>query len=157
VAIQVNKIKFYRCSQWSEGSDHGGDIDTANEIASGADQNIFDDVSDAQRVAGSTEYRKIYVRNENDDTWLQVVAWIAQFTPAENDEIAIALGTNSGTVSSEGSGATYVSPDAKDHADALNIGDLAKNAYQAIWIRRKVTAGGDGYSNNSFTLAFESS
>ncbi len=157
MAIDVNSIKFYQCAVWAEGETHGGDIDTGNEIVSGADQNIFDDVSDAERVAGDTEYRKIYIRNENADTWQAVKAWIAAFTPAANDEISIKPGTPAGVRSVEGVAAGYVSPNAKGHADALAIGDLGQNACQAIWIRRVVTAGGYGYSGNTFTLAFESS
>lgn len=157
MAIDIANLKFYRCATWAEGDSHGGDIDTGNEITSGQDQNIFDDVADAERAAGAVEYRKIFVRNENVDTWEGVKAWIAAFTPAANDEIAIKLGTNAGVQSVEGVAAGYVSPNAKDHADVLDIGDLAANAYQAIWIRRTVTAGGSGYSGNTFTIACESS
>ncbi|WP_305064618.1 hypothetical protein [Methanococcoides sp.] len=68
MAIDPALIKWYQCLTWTEGSTHGGDIDTGNEITSGADQNIFDDVSNAQRIAGVTEYRKIFIRNEYADT-----------------------------------------------------------------------------------------
>lgn len=157
MAILMANIKFYQCTVWNEGDTHGGDIDTGSEITSGADQNIFDDVSDAERVAGDTEYRKIYVRNENADTWEAVKAWISQFTLASNDEISIKLGTPSGVQSVEGVAAGYVSPDSKSHADVLSVGDLAQNAYKAIWIKRVVAAAGDGYTDNTFELTFESS
>ena len=157
MAIDADKLKFYRCTTWAEGETHGGDIDLGGEIVSGQAQNIFDDVSEAQRTAGATEYRKIFIRNENTDTWLAVKAWIAQFTPAPNDEISIKPGTDAGVQSVEGVAAGYVSPSSKVHADALAIGDLAQNEYQAIWIRRVVTAGGNGYSDNTFTIACESS
>lgn len=157
MAIDPALIKWYQCTTWAEGSTHGGDIDTVNEITSGADQNIFDDVTNAQRIAGVTEYRKIFIRNENADTWAAVKLWIAQFTDSPDDEISIALGTNAGVQSVEGVGATYVSPDSKVHADVLSVGDLAQNAYKAIWIKRVVTASANGYTNNSFQLAAESS
>lgn len=157
MAIVAANIKWYQCSVWGEGDTHGGDIDTGNEITSGADQNIFDDVTNAERVAGDTEYRKIYIRNENADTWNAVKAWIDTFTVASNDEISIKLGTNAGVQSVEGVAAGYVSPDSKAHADVLSIGNLAQNAYQSIWIKRVVTAAGDGYTANSFKLAAESS
>lgn len=82
-------IKFYQCITWAEGDAHGGDIDVANEITSGADQNIFDDVSDAEREAGDTEYRKIFIKNTNVGTWAAVKAWISQFTLAVDDEVHI--------------------------------------------------------------------
>ena len=156
MAIDPASIKFYQCATWAEGGSHGGDIDTGDEITSGADQNIFDDVSEAERLAGDTEYRKIYIRNENADTWSTVKAWIDTFTPAVNDEITIKLGTPAGIQSVEGVAAGYVSPDSKTHADVLAVGDLAQNAYKAIWIKRVVTAAGKGYTANNFKLAFES-
>ena len=157
MAIEAANIKFYQCTEWAEGDTHGGDIDLGNEITSGADQNIFDDVSNAERVAGDTEYRKIYIRNENVDTWNAVKAWIDTFTAATNDEITIKIGTNSGVQSVEGVAEGYVSPDSKIHADVLSLGNLAQNAYASIWIKRVVSAEGDGYTENSFKLAAESS
>lgn len=157
MAVLAANIKFYQCATWAEGDTHGGDIDTGSEITSGADQNVFDDVTDAERFAGDTEYRKIYIRNENADAWNAVKAWIDTFTPATNDEITVKLGTNAGVQSVEGVAGGYVSPDSKAHGDVLSIGNLAQNAYQSVWIKRVVTAAGDGYTTNNFKLAFESS
>ena len=156
-AISAASIKIYQCTVWTEGSTHGGDIDTGNEITSGVDQNIFDDVSDAERVAGDTEYRKIYIRNENTATWNAVKGWISQFTASSDDEITVKLGTNAGVQSIEGVAAGYVSPSSKSHGDVLSIGNLVQNAYQSIWIKRIVDATSSGYSENNFKLAFESS
>ena len=157
MAIDPALIKFYQCTVWTEGDTHGGDIDVGNEITSGADQNVFDDVSNAERVAGDTEYRKIYIKNTNADTWNAVKLWVDTFTPATNDEITIKLGTNAGVQSVEGVAAGYVSPDAKGHGDVLTVGDLAENAYKPVWIKRIVSAAGSGYTTNNFKLAFESS
>lgn len=157
MAVDPALIKFYQCTVWAEGDAHGGDIDVGNEITSGADQNVFDDVSNAERVAGDTEYRKIFIKNTNVDTWNAVKLWIDTFTPATNDEISIKLGTNAGVKSVEGVAAGYVSPDAKGHGDVLSVGDLAENAYQSVWIKRIVSAAGSGYTANNFKLAFESS
>ena len=156
-AISTANIKIYQCLVWTEGSTHGGDIDTGNEITSGADQNIFDDVTDAQRVAGVTEYRKIYIRNENAATWNAVKAWISQVTSSSDDEITVKLGTDAGVQSVEGVAAGYVSPISKGHGDVLSVGSLAQNAYASVWIKRIVDAASSGYSENSFKLAFESS
>lgn len=157
MAISATLIKYFQCVVWTEGASHGGAIDTANEIITSTDQNIFDDVSDSERVAGDINYRKIYVRNENVDTWNAVKSWISQFTLATNDEIEVKLGTSSGIQSGEGVAAGYVSPDSKSHVDVLDVGDLVQDASQAIWIKRTVTAAGDGYSGNTFELAAESS
>lgn len=155
--ILAAEIKIYQCTVWTEGDTHGGDIDTGSEITSGADENVFDDVTDAQRLAGVTEYRKIYIRNENVATWEGVKAWVSQFTLSTDDEITIKLGTDAGVQSVEGVAAGYASPDSKVHADVLSVGDLAEDAYQSVWIKRIVDASSDGYTDNSFKLAFENS
>lgn len=91
MTVKASLIKFYQCAVWAEGVAHGGAIG-AVEIASGALNNIFDDISDAERVAGDTDYRKVYVKNTNAETWAAVKAWISQFTDSEDDEIAILRG-----------------------------------------------------------------
>ena len=37
-------------------------------------------MTDAERVAGDMDYRKIFIRNENEQSWAAVKAWISQFT-----------------------------------------------------------------------------
>lgn len=159
MAILATNIKWYQCTVWTEGDTHGGDIDVGNEITSGIDQNIFDDVSDAERVAGDIDYRKIYIKNLNTDTWNAVKNWLS--TIPDNTTVAIALGTTSDVESEVKTGGTapltYVAPTTKAHADVLTIGNLAQNAYQAIWIKRTVSAGAGGETADSFTVKCESS
>lgn len=97
MTVKASLIKFFKCATWAEGVAHGGGIG-AVEISSGLINNIFDDISDAERVAGDTDYRKIYVKNTNADTWAAVKAWVDLFTESEDDEISILLG---GTKSTE--------------------------------------------------------
>lgn len=98
MAIDTANLKWYQCATWAEGDSHGGSIDTGSEITTDTDQNIFDDVSDAERVAGDTEYRKIFFRNENADDYNSVKAWIETQTPATNSAVSVVLaGTKSTT------------------------------------------------------------
>lgn len=93
MTFEEKNIKVFQCAFWNEGNDHGGDIDLANEISlSKIEENIFDDVTDAERVAGDTDYRKIFIRNENAETWAAIKAWISQFTLSTDDEISVLLG-----------------------------------------------------------------
>jgi len=46
---------------------------------------------------------------------------------------------------------------AKADGNALSIGNLAQNEYQAIWIRRTVDASALGYTNLQFVISAESS
>jgi len=95
MAIDYDLIKFYQCEYWGNSRNHGGDISDI-EIESGKSENIFSNVSDENRKAGSIDYKKIFIRNENASVWHNVVAWIEADTPAPNDSISIhSAGTKS--------------------------------------------------------------
>jgi len=157
MALSAENIKFYACSNWSaEDETHGGTIDLGNEIPASGINNIFDDVSDNERQEGDVEWRKIYIRNENDQAWENVKCWIEQNTPAENDEIYIsASGTNNDTWATA-SGYNFVKPSGLDDPDVQELGTLEPSGYHHLWIKRVVTAGGGGYANNSFQIKFAS-
>ncbi len=118
-------------------------------------EEIFDSVSDAERIVGNTEYRKVFFRNENADT-VSIKGWIETQYSAANETISICLGTDAGvqTTGGEGADGTYVTPNAIGHADALDCGSLIQNASKAVWIKRVVSAAGDGYVGDSFELGF---
>lgn len=163
MTITDSNIKIYRCQVWTEGDSHGGDIDINNEIISGADQNIFDDVTDDEMNNGVYAwdiyaYRKIYIKNLNTETWVDIKTWIYQKTDATNDEVEIALETNNNnTVWEVKEGGTnpliFTRPYTRDAG--LVIPNLAQNAYQGIWLRRIVSPGGTTYEENSFKLIYE--
>jgi hypothetical protein len=130
-------------------------INTAAEIASSGDQVIFDDVSDAERIAGDTEYRKVFFRNENADT-VNIKMWIETPYSATNETISVDEGTASGiqTTVGEGADGTYVTPTSIGHADVLDLGAIAQNTSKAVWIKRVVSAAGNGYVGDSFQIKF---
>jgi hypothetical protein len=140
---------MYRCTTWAEGDSHGGAINTSAEIPSSGDQVIFDDVTDNERVSGDTEYRKVFIRNENADS-VNLKVWIEANYSATNESISISLGTDAGVQSVEGAGATYATP--TTIGTGLDIGTLAQNASKAVWIKRVVTAAGNGYVADTFQL-----
>lgn len=155
--IYASNIRFYRCLNWEEGDSHGGDIDLNNEILSNVDEAVFDDVSNEERSAGSTEYRKIFVRNLNTGAgsdWEYVKAWISQETPATNSEIFIASGTNDDTLATA-SGYDFQHPLVK--ASGIDLGTISSSGYAPLWIRRVISQGGPGYTQDSFEISFESS
>lgn len=156
--ILATNFKLYQCATWAEGTSHGGAI-SATEIAASGDQIIFDDVTDAQRISGVTEYRKVYFKNLNADT-VSIKAWINTQYTASNESIRIALVKNTAdTWADAANTGTYAEADWKnptsiDHADALDCGSLAQNASKGVWIRRIVTAGGNGYAVDTMALGF---
>ena len=159
MAVDSDNLNFYECLTWAEGATHGGDINLANKIITDTFENIFDSVTDSERIAGDTEYRKIYIRNDNvgaASDWLYVRCWISQFTPSTDDEIWItAQGTDADT-QADATAYTYYQPDAIDHVDVLNLGDLVSLDYHHVWIKRVVGAASDKYPSNSFILGFRS-
>ena len=233
MAISAANLKFYQCTTWTEGDTHGGAINTSAAITTNTSQNIFDNVEDAERSAGDTEYRKIFFRNENADAYNGVKAWIDSNTPATNSAITVLAGgsksvqgnnsaaltgtctfaastavTGSGTAfltecapgelifnstddtntsakaiasiesntaltlgsayaGTTGSSkeaklapitsATFVTPTSKSDGSVLSLGDLVQNASKAIWIKRVITAAGDGYTDDTFTIKCENS
>ena len=161
MAIEINNIKFYRPTNKTEGiDDYGGDIDLASEIISDQLQNIFDNVTDQERIEGKTEYRKLFVYNHNTgagSSWLNVKGWIFNFTLSPDDEISVVLAVMSppDTLYSAKT-YTYKQPNAIGHADVLLLGTLATNGKAAIWIKRIVNANSQKYWANEFKLAFKS-
>lgn len=153
MAITAANFKLYKCATWDEGDTHGGAINTSTGVlAESGDQVIFDDVSDAERTAGDTEYRKVFFRNENAET-VNIKCWISTQYTATNQSVSIVAGTTD-DIQTAADDYTYVTPNAIDHADALDLGSLAQNASKAIWIKRIVTAGGNGITGDSFALTF---
>jgi len=145
-AIDLNNIRYYKCQNWAEDENHGGDVDTGSPITSGQ---IFDDVSSQERRQGDTEYRKIFLKNENLTTVHNAI-WIGQNTPSQADEIYIcASGTSADTVQ-DASGYNYIQPSGWD--SGFSLGDLEPNACYPIWIKRVVKAGYESYLNNAFQI-----
>ena len=159
MAVDSDNLNFYECLTWTEGATHGGDINLANKITTDTFENIFDSVTDSERIAGDIDYRKIYIRNDNvgdNPDWNQVRCWISQFTSSTDDEISItAQGTDADTQATA-SAYIYYQPDAIDHGDVLNLGNLVSLDYHHIWIKRIVAVASSKYPSNSFILGFRS-
>lgn len=117
MTIYATSLKWYQSANWDDSATQGGDIDTASAITTNTSQNIFPNVTDSQRVAGLTDYRKIYFRNENTDTYTGAYAWIGANTPAANDQVYICA---AGTISMK-STATSLSGTATWTNGATNV------------------------------------
>ena len=98
-SIETASLIWYQCTNWTEAATHGGDINTSASIVSNTANNIFDDVTNAERVAGNTDYMKIYFRNENTDDYTNATIWISANTDAAGDAVWV---TRAGTYSQSG-------------------------------------------------------
>jgi hypothetical protein len=120
---------------------------TAHKIA--VNQIIFPSVTDAQRQAGVTQYRKVFIKNANADT-VNLKFWI-QVAYSGSETISVAAGT-SNDVQSAATGYTYYSPTSIADAHVIDLGSLAQNASASVWIKRVVAAGVNGYVNDTFQI-----
>lgn len=157
-SVTASDIKFYHSGGASNNqgtADLGGAI-SAVEIPSGTANNLWDDVTNAERVAGDTEYRCIYIKNTSaGGTWKTPVVWI----DSQETKGTAAIALDSAAV-----GATAASSSADENtapaSPAVNwgtltskaagtaIADIGPGGYKAIWIKRQVTANIGGGSDS---------
>ena len=64
MSIAASDISFYKAASNNDTASNGGRISTT-EVTDGSLNNLFPNVSSANRVAGITRYRKMFLRNQN--------------------------------------------------------------------------------------------
>lgn len=160
MAILASEIKYYYASGQTALSNQAGSKTTAQsggnisttEITDNVLNNLFDDITGDQAAAGHVVHAKIFVKNTNGSlTWQNVKAWIDSITPGEDNEIAIALGTATDT--SPPSSGNFSTPTTK--GAGLNIGNIASNGSQGIWVRWTVNAGATAKNSEAGTMKVE--
>lgn len=93
--ITVDTLKFFQSERMIDENDGGGRM-TATEIVSGADNQIFDDVSDVDRAAGDVSLRKGYGAVTSADTDKYLDAGVVVFRePADPNVSVLAFSTRS--------------------------------------------------------------
>jgi hypothetical protein len=65
MTILDSELKWYKSAEVSDAATNGGRL-SSTEIISGVLQNVFPHVFKAERIAGSTKYRKIFAKVSND-------------------------------------------------------------------------------------------
>ena len=150
--IVAADIKYFKSSS---GVGLGGAI-SANEITSGALNNLFDDVDSDQSSTGITEYRCLYAKNNHGTLPLQsAVGFINAQTVSPDTSIEFGLGSSAvggveqtvGSETTAPTGVTFTALTGKENSQA--IGDIAAGSHKAIWIKRIVSAGASAYSNDN--------
>ncbi|MBF0182792.1 MAG: hypothetical protein HQM06_00180 [Magnetococcales bacterium] len=97
MAIQASEIKWYKPLVVNDGSSNGGAL-SANECVDGVKNNVWPDVSQAERLAGSVKYRKTFIKIANADNLalLDPCIFIESGTPGD-DTIVLMAGTQTDT------------------------------------------------------------
>ncbi len=111
--ITSTEIKLYKSATVNDTASNGGVMST-NEIADGIKNNVWPDVPQAERTAGSTKYRKTFIKVANDDdlTLVDPRIFVETHTPGD-DSIVLMAGTQTDTQA-----------DADDYTRFYGAGDL---------------------------------
>ena len=93
MAITATELKRYKSATITDTTANGGKM-SAVESVTGVKNNLFPDVSEAERTAGVTRYRKMFckVANDDDDTLSNGKIHLTQHSPGE-DYVIIFEGT----------------------------------------------------------------
>ena len=98
MSITQPDLKYYHSLEVSDASTNGGGIDQSNEAVTGVKNNVWPNVSAAQRDSGLVTFRKLHCTPESDtdDQLVDPRAWNHAPTPA-NDYIYLFAGTKTDT------------------------------------------------------------
>lgn len=118
MSIVANELVWRRAAESSDAGTNGGRM-TATAILSAVKNNLFPDIPQAERTAGSTKYRKAFIHVANDDDLALIAAkvFVLQPTPGD-DHIVIFPGTQTNTQAAIGSPAQVYGA-GKLNADAI--------------------------------------
>lgn len=144
MAITAANLKFYQSAVWSDAAANGGAI-SATEITSAVSQNIFPNITDAERGTGVTKYKKIFLKNENVDAYNNVKAWILTQTPDTQTAITILAGGLTSTQGNDTAVATLTFTFAAstsviasaDCHNALAVGEMIWNSTEDTNAQKK--------------------
>jgi hypothetical protein len=169
MAVQTTDIKFY-----GSGSNNWGGAFNPTEIQNSFLHALFDPVRATDAIGGHTDYRLIYIKNDNATDPLNAPKiWIsAQPTnPNVKFEIGIAnakFNQTEAAIATEIStppSVTFIKPetvgaatllfnanDIADQAGPTNEGVLTAQDYKGVWLKRVVTAGAAAMSTDQVTI-----
>ncbi|ABK43851.1 hypothetical protein Mmc1_1340 [Magnetococcus marinus MC-1] len=178
--IQTSELRFYKSTTVSDTTSNGGRI-SASEIADGVKNNVWPDVPQGERLAGSTKYRKVFfkVANDADIKLIDPRIYVETATPGD-DRILIFPGTQTDTQgaltgserlygsgrldASTSIGVTSIDVNTESATDAIfQNGDLIRISDQDhvddvsgnVEFIRLASSGGVTWNGDKATLTFE--
>ena len=97
MGVDVLEVKLFRALTNNDLGANGG-RESYNEIVSGVMNNLFPNVSQGERTAGVTRYRKMFMRNTDDEQFFLFNSrfWVDKISTAD-DYYRIAVGTPTDT------------------------------------------------------------
>jgi hypothetical protein len=139
-----------------------GDQVATNGPTTNVANNVFDDISVAESVAGRVEYRCLF--GLNDHATLTLIGAVLSISSQVAGGASVQIGLDPTGITAKGaSGAQAVTVANETTAPAgvtfsggpLTIGDLAPGQVQAFWIKRTITAGTPGPVADGATFAID--
>ena len=97
MSILTSELKFYKAATINDSASNGGRM-SASTYTTGVVQNVFPNILSAERLAGSTKYRKIFckVANDADETFYAPNLYF--FAPTAGDDwVVFFAGTQTNT------------------------------------------------------------
>jgi len=169
MAVQPADIKFH-----GSGANNLGGAFNPAEIANSMLHALFDPIRATEAIGGHTDYRCIYIKNDNaTDELTAPKIWISQQPTNPNVSFSIAIGNAKfnnaepviATETTVPAGVTFVKPetvgaatllmntaDIADQAGGTGEGELRAQDYKAVWLKRVVTAGAAAMSTDQVTI-----
>lgn len=90
MAITVADLKFFQAERMTDNDDGGGRM-TGTALVSGADNQIFDDLSDVDRAAGDVSIRKTFAAVTSADTDKYLDAGVVLFKNPADENVSVLL------------------------------------------------------------------
>lgn len=132
-----------------------GGVMSSSQLSATAMNNLFDDVDNAERVAGDVEYRAIDIYNAGDAAATVVKAFMDAITSNADTDLAFGLDSGTQSIADEDTAPTSVTFANYTSASKLSISDIAAGSAQRLWIRRTVGAGAANDNNDLGTINVE--
>lgn len=94
MSIIASELKWYKSTVVTNTATNGGKMSN-NQIVDGVKNNVFPDVSQAERLVGITRYRKVFAKltNAADEVLVNPGFHLTKFTPAQ-DRVELFVGTH---------------------------------------------------------------
>jgi len=168
MSVQSSDIKFYLTGASSDAGAQAdpnlalGDYRSSTEVVDAVEENLYDNVSNTERISGDTEYRCFCIKNTNGiDSLENAVIWIATDTGNGEDDISFAVEVPNGgdisgyaqSVANESTAPTVGSGNVSAWSDAVTKGagvplnqgthdvNLDANEIVYVWLRRIISVG----------------
>ena len=132
-----------------------GGVSSTTAISSTALNNLFANVSAADRSGGSVKYRALSIYNSGDASATSVTAYMSTITSSTDSDLAFGLDSTTGTIADEDTAPSGVSFANYTSSSKLSISDIASSGAQRIWIRRTTQASATNTSEDLGTIAVD--